>query len=242
MVKKLDISSQIHNGWNGSVSILFTFLGCVSFTAVIAYACIKPVKPHITPATTKVVNNDDSQKEEYGKTPNTLSSAGDSMNNPNNNETAITVKANEDGDIHHDNSLEKKSSENNQNASQKIKEVFILSFTPKMALLLCFFLNCGYQMVFLNSQFTRQLVDLSSVGTLMAVFSIADVIMSNIIGCLCDRCGHMIVLTITILSELIAFYLAWIANAQQNWTVYATGIIFAIADGGCQTEVRFMKL
>ena len=125
---------------------------------------------------------------------------------------------------------------------QEIKSVLVLSFKPGMILLLCFFLNCGYQMVFLNSQFTRQLVDLSSVGTLMAVFSIADVIMSNVIGCLCDRCGHMIVLTITIVSELIAFYLAWIANEKQNWTVYATGIIFAIADGGFQTEVRLKHI
>lgn len=241
MVKKLDISSQVHNGWNGSVSILFIFLGCVSFTAVIAYACIKPVKPHFTSTSPKVLNTDDDyQKEGSDKTSNHSSPVGDNVDILSNTEQSITVKATENGDTHHDNSSAKHSPESNQNALHKIKEVFILSFTPKMALLLCFFLNCGYQQIFLTSQFTRQLVDLSSVGTLMAVFSIADVIMSNIIGCLCDRWGHTIVLTITIVSELIAFYLAWIANSQQNWTVYATGIIFAIADGGFQTEVSII--
>ena len=220
MVKKLDISSQIHNGWNGGVSILFIFLGCVAFTAVIAYSFIKPKKDQFVPTSPELLNTNDEKKDNIGDSPKELSQA----------EVAV-----------HDQSSESVA-QKKPTVLQEIKSVLVLSFKPGMILLLCFFLNCGYQQVFLTSQFTRQLVDLSSVGTLMAVFSIADVIMSNIIGCLCDRCGHMIVLTITILSELIAFYLAWIANAQQNWTVYATGIIFAIADGGFQTEVRFMKL
>ena len=120
---------------------------------------------------------------------------------------------------------------------QEILSVLKLAFKSDMVLLLCFFLNLGYQQVFLTSQFTRQLVDLSSVGTLMAIFSITDVIASNVQGSLCDRFGHACVLTIAIAAELISLVLTWIANAQQNWVVYLTGIVFAFADGGFQTEV-----
>ena len=120
---------------------------------------------------------------------------------------------------------------------QEIMNVLKLAFTSDMILLLCFFLNLGYQQVFLTSQFTRQLVDLSSVGTLMAIFSIADVIASNIQGSLCDHFGHACVLSIAITAELIGLSLTWIANAKQNWIVYLTGIVFAFADGGFQTEV-----
>ena len=121
---------------------------------------------------------------------------------------------------------------------QEITSVLKLAFTSDMILLLCFFLNLGYQQVFLTSQFTRQLVDLSSVGTLMAIFSITDVIACNVQGSLCDRFGHVCVLSIAIAAELVGLVLTWIANAQQNWVVYLTGIVFAFADGGFQTEVN----
>jgi hypothetical protein len=106
-----------------------------------------------------------------------------------------------------------------------------------MLLLLCFFFNDGYQQVFLTSQFTRQLVDLSSVGTLMALFSIADVIFANVHGFLLDKFGHVCVLTLATMGEVVGLVLSWIANAKQDWTVYLTGLVFAIADGGFQTEV-----
>lgn len=108
---------------------------------------------------------------------------------------------------------------------------------PRMLLLLCFFFNDGYQQVFLTSQFTRQLVDLSSVGTLMALFSIADVIFANVHGFLLDKFGHVCVLTLATMGEVVGLVLSWIANAKQDWTVYLTGLVFAIADGGFQTEV-----
>ena len=121
-------------------------------------------------------------------------------------------------------------------ALEEIKGVFSLMVKPRMLLLLCFFFNDGYQQVFLTSQFTRQLVDLSSVGTLMALFSIADVIFANVHGFLLDKFGHVCVLTLATMGEVVGLVLSWIANAKQDWTVYLTGLVFAIADGGFQTE------
>lgn len=123
-------------------------------------------------------------------------------------------------------------------ALAEIKGVFSLMVKPRMLLLLCFFFNDGYQQVFLTSQFTRQLVDLSSVGTLMALFSIADVLFAYLHGFLLDKFGHGCVLTLATLGEVGGLVLSWIANAKQDWTVYLTGLVFAIADGGFQTEVR----
>ena len=39
------------------------------------------------------------------------------------------------------------------------------------------------------------------------------------------------------MGEVVGLVLSWIANAKQDWTVYLTGLVFAIADGGFQTEV-----
>ena len=49
--------------------------------------------------------------------------------------------------------------------------------------------------------------------------------------------GHVCVLTLATMGEVVGLVLSWIANAKQDWTVYLTGLVFAIADGGFQTEV-----
>ena len=228
---KLHISGHVQNGWNGTVSILFLFLALIAVTSIIPYSLIRPPVPYLTLSETGL-NSDEIKKE---------------------NQQEVVVIAEDKASSHADESVPYTTEDTTeiaecppnqptevkekQSVFEEIKQVLLLALHPRMLLLLCFFFNDGYQQVFLTSQFTRQLVDLSSVGTLMGIFSIADVIFANIHGYLCDKFGHVSVLTLATAGELIGFLLAWLANKEQNWLIYATGIVFAIADGGFQTEV-----
>ena len=107
-----------------------------------------------------------------------------------------------------------------------------------MLLLLCFFFNDGYQQVFLQNMFTRQIVNLATVGTMTGVYCIVDVVFSFIHGWISDRFGHLVVVSVAVLCELAAVVLSWFANSLQNWLIYATGVVMAIADAGFQTEVE----
>ena len=87
------------------------------------------------------------------------------------------------------------------------------------------------------SMFTRQILDLKTVGPLMGLYSIVDVVFSFIWGWLSDRCGHVTVVTAGVVAGVVGMVVSWFANAEQNWLIYATGVIMAISDAGLQTEV-----
>lgn len=193
IVKLLHVSTDIHNGWNGSTSILFLFLAISAVLAVIPYAFIRHVDP---PKEEKLLENSDIE----GKT------------------EEVVVK---------------------KSILQEIKDVFMCAISRRMIPLLCFFFFDGYQQVFVTSHFTRQIVDVGSIGTIMGIYSIVDVIFSYIHGWLSDHFGHVVVVTLATVCEIAGIIISWYANAYQNWLNYLTGIVFAISDAGYQTEVFF---
>ena len=91
------------------------------------------------------------------------------------------------------------------------------------------------------SMFTRQILDLKSVGSLMGLYSIMDVIFSFICGRMSDRYGHIAVMTVAVVAGIAGMVVSWFANLAQNWLIYATGVIMAISDAGLQTEVRTIE-
>lgn len=212
LVDLLGISSDIHNGWNGSTSILFIFLGCMAGFSVIPLGFLKRVV--VSPPSEVVIMSSDGQ------------SAAES---PENNER--TVKEDTDSD-------KKASSPQSRGVLSEIQSVLHTAMTPRMLLLLCFFFNDGYQQVFLQNMFTRQIVNLATVGTMTGVYCIVDVVFSFIHGWVSDRFGHLVVVSVAVFCELTAIALSWFANSMQNWLIYATGVVMAIADAGFQTEVE----
>lgn len=224
LVDKLGISSDIHNGWNGSTSFLFIFLGCVAGFSVIPIAFIKKCVFSI-PCEMVVVPSGSSTPESSGN--NTL----------NNNEQTFKEEL-QSG---------KKASSSSSSSSQprsilsEVRSVLHTAITPRMLLLLCFFFNDGYQQVFLQNMFTRQIVNLATVGTMTGVYCIADMIFAFIHGWVSDRFGHIVVVSVAVFSELVAVVLSWFANSLQNWLIFATGVVMAIADSGFQTEVAARK-
>ena len=125
----------------------------------------------------------------------------------------------------------------NSNFWSEIKSVFKCIVSPRMVHLICFFFFDGYQQVFIQSQFTRQVVDVASIGTIMGIYSIVDVVFSFIHGWLSDRFGHVTVVTLATVFEIAGIVISWFANAEQNWLNYLTGIVLAVSDAAYQTEV-----
>ena len=121
---------------------------------------------------------------------------------------------------------------------QDVINVVRCATSPRMLLLLCIFFNLGYQQVFVTSQFTRQILDLSTVGSVMGLYSVMDVVFSFLSGWLSDKYGHIFVVSIGVGFELFGIVVSWVANKEQNWLIYATGVIMAVSDAAYQTEVR----
>ena len=192
----LHVTSDIHNGWNGSTSILFLFLAISASLAVIPLSLIRHVD-----ANHKSNELLDSEEGKVGKTSETPKS----------------------------------------NVAQEIKNVFTCLISPRMRLLICFFFFDGFQQVFVTSYFTRQVVNVGSIGTIMGIYSIVDVLFSYIHGWLSDRFGHLVVVSLATACEILGIVVSWFANAQQNWLNYATGVILAISDAGYQTEVGLIE-
>ena len=204
---KLGVSSDVHNGWNGSTSILFLFLACTAVLSTIPFSLIKKYIPPVDQAV----------------------------------EVSTESKVNEDEEKR-DSPTTKKDSEKKSSVLNEIKAVWKTGTTARMLLLLCFFFNDGYQQVFFQSMFTRQIANLATVGTVTGIYSICDVIFSYMHGWLSDRFGHTVVVTLAVLSEIAAIVISWFANKYQDWTIYCTGVVMAIADAGFQTEVGSMKV
>ena len=211
LVDKLGISSDVHNGWNGSTSILFIFLGCMAGFSVIPLAFIKKTIVS-SPCEMVVVSTE----------------APLSPPSSDNNEQSVKKELE---------TAKKVSPPHSRGVWSEIRSVLYTALTPRMLLLLCFFFNDGYQQVFLQNMFTRQIVNLATVGTMTGVYCIVDVVFSFIHGWISDRFGHLVVVSVAVFCELAAVVLSWFANSLQNWLIFATGVVMAIADAGFQTEV-----
>lgn len=216
-MKLLNISGDIHEGWNGNTSVLFLFLSISASLAVIPLSFIR----HVTPKSDTLVKV-----------------IADEAKSPGNTEAGSNTEVGE---------KEANKDEMNQvqpkgGIIEEVKNVLKCLVSPRMALLICFFFFDGYQQVFITSIFTRQVVDVGSVGTIMGIYSIVDVLFSYIHGWLSDTFGHLVVVSLSTVFEIMGIIISWFANRNQNWLNYLTGIVLAISDAGYQTEVIVISL
>ena len=227
LVDLLHITADIHNGWNGSASILFLFMAISASLCVIPLSLIKRLDKSHTLLIVDSVNHEKSERS--GKSEKTEKSektdGQEKLVNPSPTPAFPSTP-----------STPRKAIQSS--ILQEIKNVCKCLFSPRMRWLICFFFFDGYQQVFITSHFTRQVVDVSSVGTIMGIYSIVDVLSSFVHGWLSDRCGHLTVVLVASFFEVLGIIISWFANAQQNWLNIATGVILAISDAGYQTEVQ----
>lgn len=216
MVKLLGVTPGVHHGWSGHNSLFFLILGFVASLSAIPLAFIRRYDPNAAEAMKPLLDQEavyedvEMVREGVSATP----------------EDATTTESNPRPQRKHNKIV------------QDVINVVRCATSPRMLLLLCIFFNLGYQQVFVTSQFTRQILDLSTVGSVMGLYSVMDVVFSFLSGWLSDKYGHIFVVSIGVGFELFGIVVSWFANKEQNWLIYATGVIMAVSDAAYQTEVR----
>lgn len=216
MVKLLGVTPGVHHGWSGHNSLFFLILGFVASLSAIPLAFIRRYDPNAAEAM-KPLLDQEAVYEDMEMVHEGVSATP---------EDATTTESNPRPQRKHNKIV------------QDVINVVRCATSPRMLLLLCIFFNLGYQQVFVTSQFTRQILDLSTVGSVMGLYSVMDVVFSFLSGWLSDKYGHIFVVSIGVGFELFGIVVSWFANKEQNWLIYATGVIMAVSDAAYQTEVR----
>ena len=206
----------VHHGWSGHNSLFFLILGFVASLSAIPLAFIRRYDPNAAEAM-KPLLDQEAVYEDVEMVHEGVSATP---------EDATTTESNPRPQRKHNKIV------------QDVINVVRCATSPRMLLLLCIFFNLGYQQVFVTSQFTRQILDLSTVGSVMGLYSVMDVVFSFLSGWLSDKYGHIFVASIGVGFELFGIVVSWFANKEQNWLIYATGVIMAVSDAAYQTEVR----
>lgn len=216
MVKLLGVTPGVHHGWSGHNSLFFLILGFVASLSAIPLAFIRRYDPNAAEAM-KPLLDQEAVYEDVEMVHEGVSATP---------EDATTTESNPRPQRKHNKIV------------QDVINVVRCATSPRMLLLLCILFNLGYQQVFVTSQFTRQILDLSTVGSVMGLYSVMDVVFSFLSGWLSDKYGHIFVVSIGVGFELFGIVVSWFANKEQNWLIYATGVIMAVSDAAYQTEVR----
>lgn len=206
----------VHHGWSGHNSLFFLILGFVASLSAIPLAFIRRYDPNAAEAM-KPLLDQEAVYEDVEMVHEGVSATP---------EDATTTESNPRPQRKHNKIV------------QDVINVVRCATSPRMLLLLCILFNLGYQQVFVTSQFTRQILDLSTVGSVMGLYSVMDVVFSFLSGWLSDKYGHIFVVSIGVGFELFGIVVSWFANKEQNWLIYATGVIMAVSDAAYQTEVR----
>ena len=111
--------------------------------------------------------------------------------------------------------------------------------TPKMLLLVPLFACLGFQSIFVNSMYNRQIDDRSDIALYMIVYTVIEVISGFIHGWCIDRIGLYPMLLVYILMGVGSLVLSYFANTWQNHVFIVLYCLFSLTDSGFQTFVGF---
>ena len=124
------------------------------------------------------------------------------------------------------------------NVWNNLLSVLKMVVTPKMALLIPLFACLGFQSIFVNSMYNRQIDDRSNIALYMIVYTVVEVFSGFIHGWCIDRIGLYPMLILYILLGTSSLILGYFANQWQNSTFILLYILFSLTDSGFQTFVR----
>ena len=124
------------------------------------------------------------------------------------------------------------------NIWKNLLSVLKMVVTPKMALLIPLFACLGFQSIFVNSMYNRQIDDRSNIALYMIVYTVVEVFSGFIHGWCIDRIGLYPMLILYILLGTSSLILGYFANQWQNSTFILLYILFSLTDSGFQTFVR----
>ena len=120
---------------------------------------------------------------------------------------------------------------------QDLTSVLKLLFTPKMLLLVPLFLCLGFQSIFVNSMYNRQIVNKGDISLYMIIYTLVEVTAGYIHGWFIDRIGLFPMLLVYLILGGSSMALAYLANEKQNFLFFPLYVLFSLTDSGLQTFV-----
>lgn len=120
---------------------------------------------------------------------------------------------------------------------QNLTSVVKLLFTPRMLLLVPLFLCLGFQSIFVNSMYNRQIVNKGDIALYMIIYTVVEVTAGYIHGWFIDRIGLFPMLVVYLVLGGGSMALAYLANLKQNFLFFPLYVLFSLTDSGLQTFV-----
>lgn len=124
-----------------------------------------------------------------------------------------------------------------RNVKEEVVSVLKMVVTPKMTLLIPLFLCLGFQSIFVNSMYNRQVQNTANISLFMIVYTIVEMFAGFVHGAAIDRLGLYPLLISYMILGAISLVLAYFVNLWQNWTFVPLYILFSLTDSGLQTFV-----
>lgn len=118
-----------------------------------------------------------------------------------------------------------------------VQSVLKLLFTPKMLCLVPLFCCLGFQSIFVNSMYNRQIVNKSDISLYMIVYTVVEVFAGFLHGWCIDKIGLFPMLIVYLVLGASSLALAYYANAAQNLLFLPLYVLFSLTDSGFQTFV-----
>ena len=116
-----------------------------------------------------------------------------------------------------------------------VQSVLKLLFTPKMLCLVPLFCCLGFQSIFVNSMYNRQIVNKSDISLYMIVYTVVEVFAGFLHGWCIDKIGLFPMLIGYLVLGASSLALAYYANAAQNLLFLPLYVLFSLTDSGFQT-------
>ncbi|KAK8790573.1 hypothetical protein WA171_002095, partial [Blastocystis sp. BT1] len=122
-----------------------------------------------------------------------------------------------------------------QNIVAEVMSVLRMIVNHRMILLVPLFSCLGFQSIFVNSMYNRQIVDTANVSLYMIVYTVVEMFAGFIHGWGIDLLGLYPMLILYILLGSGALILCYFANSWQNHVFIPLYILFSLTDSGFQT-------
>lgn len=124
-----------------------------------------------------------------------------------------------------------------KNVLKEVATVLKMAGTPRMACLTPLFLCLGFQSIFVNSMYNRQIDNKSNIALFMIVYTVTEVVCGFIHGWCIDTVGLFPMLVLYAILGVSALLLSFWADRWQSMVFIPLYLLFSVTDSGLQTFV-----
>ena len=124
-----------------------------------------------------------------------------------------------------------------QNILKDVLSVLKMIVNKRMIFLIPLFACLGFQSIFVNSMYNRQIVKTENVSLYMIVYTVIEMFAGFVHGWGLDKLGLYPMLIIYIFLGMASMILCYYANFWQNASFFILYVLFSLTDSGFQTFV-----